>query len=226
MKLFLLLILELILLYALTRSINRSLYIFLFKLAKNRDIAIGLFSLLSLPGTIIHELAHLIMAEALRVPTGKISFTPKVAIDGTKHDIQIGSLEVAKVDLVRKYLVGLAPLFLGLAMLSLIIWTFGYIWPQTTSIYQQGGLVILAGYLLFSISNNMFSSAKDLEGFWMFAFVVGLFLIAFYLSGVQLVVTGQALEFTLKIVQNLTQTLAVVLGVNSLLVIFNRLLNK
>lgn len=223
---FLLLVIELVFLFLLTRSINRSLYALFLKLTGKSESAIGILSLLYLPGTAVHELAHLIVAEVLRVPTGRISFSPKIDQEDNKLDVQTGSLEVAKVDPVRKYLVGWAPLFFGLGMLSLIVWTFQHFWPQTSTIYQQAGLVILAGCLLFSISNNMFSSSKDLEGFWMFALVIALLIAALYLTGVKIVLTGQALELTLKIATGLTKTLAIVLGVNTLLVLINRLIFK
>jgi len=226
MNQFLLLLAELTILFFLSKSINRSLFTLFFKLTKSRESAIGLLSLLFLPGTAVHELSHLIVAEVLRVPTGKISFSPKINQVGEKVDAQIGSLEVAKVDPLRKYLVGLAPLFFGLAVLSLIIWLFQRFWPQTTSIYQQAGLAILAGYLLFAVSNNMFSSTKDLEGFWMLALVVFLLILALYLTGIKIILTGPALELLFKVTSGLTKTLAVVLGVNALTVIINRLFIK
>lgn len=223
---FFLLVIELIILFLMARNINRSLFTLFFKLTKSRESAISLLSLLFLPGTIVHELSHLIVAEVLRVPTGKISFTPKINQAGEKVDAQIGSLEVAKVDPVRKYLVGLSPLFFGLFFLSLIVWLFQRFWPQTTSIYQQGGLVILAGYLLFAISNNMFSSSKDLEGFWMFVLVITLLIAVLYLTGVKIILTGQVLELALKVTGGLINTLTIVLGINTLLVLINRLFFK
>jgi hypothetical protein len=223
---FLLLVAELILLFLLAGKINRSLYIFFMKLTKNTSTAVSLMSLLYLPGTIVHELAHLLVAEILRVPTGNISFTPKINEKGDRLDAQMGSVEVAKVDPVRKYLVGLAPLFFGLIALYLTVWLFQRFWPQTANYYQQAGLIIVSAYLLFSISNNMFSSQKDLEGFWVFALIMGLFLVTLYLVGVRFELTGRSLETTLIVTNHLNQTLLVVLGINIILVLLNRLIFK
>jgi lysylphosphatidylglycerol synthetase-like protein (DUF2156 family) len=72
----------------------------------------------------------------------------------------------------------------------------------------------------------MFSSSKDLEGFWIFALVIALLVLVLYLTGVKITLSGQALELLIKILIGLNKTLAIVLGINIFLVLINRLLFK
>jgi hypothetical protein len=53
-----LIILELIALYFLSRRLTQNLYIATFLLTKSREISVGFLSFLFFPGTVIHELSH------------------------------------------------------------------------------------------------------------------------------------------------------------------------
>jgi hypothetical protein len=79
--------------------------------------------------------------------------------------------------------------------------------------------VLLIGYCLFAVSNSMFSSPEDLKGFWPFAAVITIFLLAGYFLGIRFSLSGQALVLATQILTTLTQTLQVVLLVNIVLLI-------
>jgi len=116
-----------------------------------------------LPGTIIHELAHLFTAAIMFVPVGRIAILPEV--DG--EEIHLGSVEIGQTDILRRTLIGVAPLLLGLAVIMGILWlsmdnlSTGPIWQK-----------LLGLYLIFQIGNSMFSSRKDMEE--VLLFLVGL----------------------------------------------------
>ena len=70
-------ILELVVLYLLSRKLTQNLYIAVFLLSKSRGIGIGFLSLLFFPGTVMHELAHLFVAEILGVHTSGLTLVPE-----------------------------------------------------------------------------------------------------------------------------------------------------
>lgn len=202
-----LLCLELIVLYFLSRALTKSLYVLFLLLFRARSVAISILLLLHFPGTVIHELAHLFTAEILRVPTGKLTLVPESIRDTT---IKSGSVAIAQTDPFRRYAIGLAPLSAGMLVLSAI----SYFLPQTSS-WAYWGLL----YLLFSISNSMFSSPEDIRGFGPFAAVITVFLLAGYFVGLRFSLSGQALVLATQILTTLTQTLQIVLLVNIVLLV-------
>lgn len=154
-------------------------------------------ALILLPGTVVHELSHWLMAKILFIKTGKISLFPEV-ID---QSIKLGSVEIAKSDAIRRVLVGVAPVLFGLIIIlgslflissNLIIgWNTLPIWLWT-----------ILFYLIFITGNTMFSSKKDLEGsLAVFGFISGL-IILFHFLGMRLpyekldlFLTNQAKQF-------------------------------
>lgn len=140
-------------LFLLSRKISKTL---------SKFLSINLLSFLFLPGVIIHELSHLLIASVLLVPVGHMEFTPKKSQNGVK----LGSVEIAKTDPIRKSIIGFAPVFVGFMIIVGIVYLFT---SNISSIkdkdfYVLGIVFVLTGYLLFAISNTMFSSSKDMEG--------------------------------------------------------------
>lgn len=121
-----------------------------------------IYFLLFFPGVAIHELSHFLMASLLLVPTGEISLLP--------DEKRMGSIEIAKTDPVRQSLVGLAPLMIGTIVLTAIF----------RSPYQENLLFL---YLIFSVSNTMFTSQSDRRA-WagLFAWLAIIFMLV-YLFG-------------------------------------------
>jgi len=79
-------------------------------LTRRIEISLVIFSLIFLPGVVVHEFSHWIMAKLLRVPTGGISLIPQATKDGR---LQMGYVLTAQTDPVRDTLIGLAPLITG-----------------------------------------------------------------------------------------------------------------
>jgi hypothetical protein len=216
---------ELLLMYFVSRRITSVLFSVFSFIFSSRQLAITILTILYFPGTVIHELAHLIVAEVLRVPTGEITFLPTVS--GMKNkEVKLGSLQVAECDPLRRYLIGFAPIFFGVFFLSLIIWLFNQYFSSITEVPLKILCVVLSGYGLFSISNNMFSSRKDLEGFIFFVPVLLIVAAAFYFSGFTIPINSQFLALLQVMSARISQVLLIVLACNFGLLLLNGLVLK
>lgn len=217
---------EMVLLFVLSHRLTTMIYYILFSFFRNEHIAWGILTFLNLPGTVVHEFAHLIVAEVLRVPTGELSFTPQIEKNAEgRKEVKAGYLKIAQTDIFRRFLIGFAPVLFGLIALLMLIWLFRSFWPQLTILWHQALFVSLIGYLLFAVSNNMFSSRADMEGapfFLLALFIVGGSLYAtLYFTGIRISLTGKALEITQLTLISLTKGLGVVLVVNFVVYLLN-----
>ena len=150
------------------------------RLVRSHGISIRLLALVYLPGVVLHELSHAVMAMLLFVPVGKMEFMPEVAGDHVK----LGSVQVGKTDPVRRMLIGLAPVLVGCVVLFV---TLFYFLPRdlvsvTDNIWQS----IIVLYAIFAIGNTMFSSRKDLEGTVGFLLAFGIVAVALFFVGIRI----------------------------------------
>lgn len=113
-----------------------------------------LYSLLVLPGTIIHELSHWLTAEILRVRTGRIVILPEL----TQHESakRLGSVEAEKTDPFRGFLIGVAPFISGILILLVLGRLLELGWP--TSPWWSLALII---YGIMVTGNSMLLSQED-----------------------------------------------------------------
>lgn len=151
------LIILLALLYYFSRLIIRYLTIISVLLFHNSRIAIYAYSIFFLPGILLHELSHFLMAAALGVPTGQINLFPK-KMEGEGEQWLMGSVQSAETDPLRANLIGIAPMLVGSGALASIV-RIGQIWPISPM-----GILFL--YLLLAIANNMFLSPQDRKSIW------------------------------------------------------------
>lgn len=199
------LIIELSLLYFLSRRVIQTLYWLLQKITRSRTIAIWIVSIVFFPGTVIHELAHLFTAEILGVRTGKLTLVPE-SLEGT--EIKAGGVMIAESDPLRRTLIGLAPViwgFVTLAALSYVL--LQHVNPITI-------ITIIISYGIFSVSNSMFSSKEDMKGVIPFSVTVLLFAAAGYVAGFRFGLTGKLLTTFILGLETLVRSLAVVLAIN------------
>lgn len=170
-------LLELLLLFLLSKALIGSLARLIFHLTKSRQAVIYTLATLFLPGTIIHELAHAITAGVLMVQVGEVEFTPQIHEKGVK----LGSAQVGKTDPLRQAVIGSAPVIVGLGMIlgSLVYLSSSILSGQSYSWW----VYLLVFYLIFTIGNTMFSSSKDLAGVVAGLILVVSILIALYLLG-------------------------------------------
>lgn len=150
---FALLLAEIFILFKLSGSMSKTL---------SQFMSINFLSLIFLPGVIIHELSHFFVAAILFVPVGDMEFIPKKSENG----IKLGSIEIGKTDPIRRSIIGFAPVFMGLMIIigAVYLFTSNITFLKEREIYIFLASILGIAYLLFAISNTMFSSKRDMEG--------------------------------------------------------------
>ena len=136
-------------------------------------VAMVLYFVLILPGVVVHELSHWLMATILGVRVNKMSLGP---VRKGRNSVSLGSVRVGKVDPVRASLIGVAPLLGATAVILLIgrlVLGLDDIVAQLLAGGSPGLGEALAAmvrvpdfwlwlYLIFAISNAMLPSESDM----------------------------------------------------------------
>lgn len=169
---FVLLPIEIAVLFLLSRSMSKTL---------SKFMSVSLLSIIFLPGIIIHELSHLFSAMILFVPVGDMEFIPRK--EG--NSVKLGSVEIGKTDPVRRSIIGFAPVFAGLIIVVGVVYLFSsnILFFQNKNLYIFIAVIFILVYLLFAISNTMFSSRKDMEGTLEILITLLIVFTAFYILG-------------------------------------------
>jgi hypothetical protein len=148
-----LLFIEIVILFLLPRAMSRTL---------SKFLSMNIIAVIFLPGVIIHELSHLFIATVMFVPVGRMEFVPKKE----NNKLRLGSVEIAETDPFRRAIIGFAPIFIGLAIIvgSVYLFSHNISFLQSENYYIFIAVSLILAYLLFAISNTMFSSSRDMEG--------------------------------------------------------------
>ncbi len=178
---------ELTFLFLFSQQLSKSLSILFQMLRFNQKLIVLLMAFIFFPGTVIHELAHFLMAKVLFVQTGKISFLPK--LQGST--IRMGTAEIGQSDKFRQLLIGIAPFIVGLT----IIFVSLYLFIPRISLSNYWNISLFT-YLLFTVSNSMFSSKKDLENSFFF-------IVIFFLFSILLILFDKSIVFQIQVVLSL-----------------------
>lgn len=200
-------LIELIGLFLLSHTLTRLLSLVLVRITRSYPLTIHILAFLFLPGVIIHELAHMLVASMLFVHTGHIEFIPQIKGDHVK----LGSVAIGHTDPIRRFLIGVAPVVIGLAVIFasfLFYFSFAFVIPQVWKI------VILL-YILFEVGNTMYSSRKDMEGaiaFLMTICVICAFLI--FIFRPSLLIILQPLIIGKQFFQTMDIILAIIVGID------------
>ncbi len=166
------LILLIVPLLYLQRFLQHEIQAIFLLLTRQPEISMALFSLLFLPGVMLHELSHFLVAHLLGVRTGRFSLIPKRLGDGR---LQLGYVETASTDFVRDALIGAAPLIAGgifvasagISRLELnILWQnliHGQAVPFREALTSTTSRpdFWLWFYLIFAVSSTMMPSSSD-----------------------------------------------------------------
>ena len=156
----------------LQRGLHREVQSVFLIATRHESVTVWLFSLLFLPGILLHELSHFVTAKLLGVRTGKFSLIPRTMPDGR---MQLGYVETSRTDIVRDSIVGVAPLIMGCLFIAyaaiyqmhlLDLWEF--LKNGQFDLFMMG-LQILPGisdfwlwlYLTFIVSSTMMPSMAD-----------------------------------------------------------------
>ncbi len=142
---------ELALLFLISRKTIQYLFYVLHELTSNTTVIYLTIALVFLPGTILHELSHFLMAIVLLLRVREIHIFP----EWKNGYLKLGKVLYEKRDVIRSILVGVAPICVGL----LFFW-----WMSSVGILTSHNLSmqIVSIYLIFVISSTMFSSKQDL----------------------------------------------------------------
>ncbi len=164
-------IIEIIILFVLSKKLIKSIFLILFKITNNHTTVVNIMAIIFLPGTIAHELAHLLTAGIMLVHVGEMKVLPEIEDDRVK----LGSVQVGKTDPFRQTLIGVAPVIGGILTIIGILYfaqsANKFIWWQD----------LIGLYLIFEISNTMFSSKRDIEG--TIGFIIGIIVAALLIIG-------------------------------------------
>lgn len=159
------------------------------------------YTILFLPGTIIHELSHWLIAEILRVRTGEITIFPD---DEEGRERKLGSVATERSDPFRAFLIGLAPFISGILILIIL----GRLLADGWGVYLWWQLTLLI-YGIIVIGNSMMISRADRKS-WPFIFIfltiVGFLVFRYYPN----LITGNA-----QVIVGVLNPLNIVLGVTA-----------
>lgn len=170
-----------------------------------------LYSFIFLPGTIVHELSHWVVAEILQVRTGEISIFPdEKEVEGGQRSL--GSVATERSDPFRAFLIGIAPFISGLMILAVLGnllasgWTDNYAWWQ----------IAILIYGIMVTGNSMMISQSDRRT-WPFILVI-LALIAILVYRQDLSLSPAISTLISTILHNLNLILGVTAGINLVMI--------
>jgi len=197
-------------------------------LTGKQERATVVYAIILLPGVLLHELSHWIMATLVGVRTGSFSVIPRTQPDGA---VQLGYVEYYKgrtLGPLRESLIGGAPLLAGTAVILLIgFHIFGV--TDLVAAIQSGDLGTLTLalnevfntndflvwlYLLFAVSNAMLPSRSDRRAWPAFALIMGGLAIALTVLGVQEVIFAGLSDLAGKLFGYLGLALSMSIGVD------------
>jgi hypothetical protein len=176
------------------RALHKELQAVLLLLTRRVEITFAIFTVLFLPGVLLHELSHYLVAAILRVRTREFSLIPKNMGGGR---LQLGFVETEKVDFFRDSLIGIAPLltggfFVGYAGTEklgfLPLWdalrllNLDYILTSMQRVFTQPDFWLWF-YLTFVISTTMLPSHSDRQAWLPLIIMIGILGIVGVLSG-------------------------------------------
>ncbi len=208
----LLFIAEITSLFFLSRFCLQKAYPVLRRVFRNDRMIIYFISAIYLPGTVIHEMSHYIAALLLNLHPREVQFFPVIE----ERTVKLGHVlyERDPHDFIRSILVGVAPFWGGIISLWMIIQFKlfpGNVWWHTA----------LFGYLILTITANMFSSRQDLVDA---VYIIPLFLIIaalWYLF--PLTIATPYIDQSVKLISHFIQAIQIPLlfslGINGILVI-------
>lgn len=156
------LLIELVIIFVTSRFIFQSLFIVIYKLTHSSTVSFFLLSFFFFPGVVVHELSHLFVAQILGVKAYKMEFKPEFH----QGSLKMGSVTIEKTDFLRSFLIGVAPLFAGISILSASVYFLFFTLHVPKIAFSFPVVLFGLGvfYSFFTITNTMFSSRKDMDG--------------------------------------------------------------
>jgi hypothetical protein len=159
------------------------------RLGGSSHTLIVIWSLIFLPGTVIHELSHFFLAIITGARTGKIGILPEYLEDDWADEagdksVALGYVQTQKLNPLQGFFVGISPFITGLIIL---IWLGSLI--QSGYLAGNIPLVFLEGYLFFTVANSFFPSWSDIKQTLPLVVIFLVVLIVFWIMGIHLLFT-------------------------------------
>ena len=206
----------------LQRLLHREIQAVFLILTRDAGIAMGIFSVIFLPGVFLHELSHFLMAKILRVRTGRFSLFPQPLPDGR---LQRGYVATARSDALRDSLIGAAPLIIGTLVVASIavyrldlrvLWDvlrngqMNLFWMGMEALPHEKDFYFWF-YLTFAVSSTMMPSQSDRHAWLELVISVGvLFSIALLIGAGPWMLNNVA-----PLVSNFLSSVAVIFGLSA-----------
>ncbi len=214
-----------IIVFALTLFLQRWLHKhiqgFTYLLTEDPGCALRALFVLLLPGVLLHEASHWMVANLLGVKTGKVSIGLARA---RGKQMSLGSVNVERTDLLRESLIGTAPFAFGLAAIILIagfgfgLWANGTLAPRQildrvlSTLNDWPAWVYL--YLIFAVSTCMIPSESDREPWGLLILFFGGIAVGALLLGWIPRVTPEMVKFGDRVLDTLNLAFGVSVIVN------------
>ncbi len=194
------------------------------RLGGDHKAIIVVWSIIFLPGTIIHELSHFFFAILTGARTGKIEIFPEFLEDDWEEEsagknVTLGYVQTQRLNPLQGFLVGTAPFVVGLA---LMIWLAQLI--QSSYNLGQYLPVFLLGYLFFTITNSFFPSWSDIKQTIPLIIIAGVFVLIFWILGVQFLFAPR--PGFISLMDTVSATVLISVIVNLLFIVAFFILNK
>ncbi len=189
------------------------LFTLMYRAVRSEKLALYFICFFYLPGTFLHEVAHLLTGVALFLKVTRFTIFPVVERTQGGYGIKLGSVTYIQRDPLRGFLVGIAPIFFGVL--------FFYFLP---SLFAEFGISILGrivvGYGAFVVASTMVSSKQDLrDGIFMIPLLL-LFGFLFYIFQYNPLGNQYVLEFISQMNYHLSIALLINMGVYAVTAIF------
>lgn len=189
----------------------------------NARVGVYLYSIFFLPGTILHELSHWLVAEILQVRTGELQVLPNLSEPADKNEERLGFVMTGRTDPIRSFLIGFAPFFTGTLTLVVLGTLLNSFWGVAP--WWQIALLV---YGLIVVGQSMIVSRADTRN-WPF---MGILILALYWVALRmgLMFTPTADSNIQAVLLRINQALGLTIGLNFAMIggsyLVRRLLEK
>jgi len=208
----------------LQRLLHREIQSVLLIVSRSPEVTVTVFSIIFLPGVLLHEFSHYVMAVILGVQAARFSLIPQTLPDGR---LQLGYVETEKTDIIRDSLIGAAPLFAGGSLVAFLsvtrldllpLWAvlqnaqLNLVWLGITLLPQVKDFPLWF-YLMFTISSTMLPSGSDRHAWLPLGVAMAILLALAVVAGAG----PWMLEFMAPILNTFLRTSAVIFGLSVIL---------
>ncbi len=215
---------SLLLLFFSKRWLTVEISRFIRKFGGGHRATIIVWSIIFLPGTVIHELSHFFFAILTGARTGKIEIFPEFLEEeweeeGKGQNVTLGYVQTQRLNPLQGFLVGTAPFLVGIVLMA-------WLAQLLRANYDLGQYlnVFILGYLFFTITNSFFPSWSDIKQTIPLVIICGVIILIFWILGFQIFLQPNAGFISLMDTVSTTVLISVI--INLLIIAIFFLLNK